>query len=244
MNGSRCHDTHAKFGSILAARLDAPEIGPGGALVRVLLGAPLTTMSAEQPVITVTDAAAEALRAALAEDHSGDPAHLTIDADFQNDLFVGPLEPGEIVITTNGVSLAMDASSAQRASGLILDFVTVGSSSGFKVENPNEAMVIEGVRPADLLKWLDRGAALELVDVRSEQEHAKASLDRARRLDAAYEEALLAMPKTQKIVFMAHHSRGGLAAAERFVKLGFEDVVYVVGGIDAFSTWDPSIPRY
>ena len=91
---------------------------------------------------------------------------------------------------------------------------------------------------------LARREEIELVDARGADERAKASVDASRPLDERYESELLAMPKTKKLVFMAHHSRGGQSAAQRFYERGFTNVWYVVGGIDGWSTMDPSIPRY
>lgn len=91
---------------------------------------------------------------------------------------------------------------------------------------------------------LEGGERLEFVDARGADERAKARVDAARPLDERYESELLAMPKTSKLVFMAHHGRGGQSAARRFFERGFTNVWYVVGGIDSWSTMDPSVPRY
>lgn len=201
-------------------------------------------MSTELPKVTITDDAAGAFRAAFAEEGSEDIVHLTIDASYKNDLFVGPMEPGELVLTVNGITLAMDPASARRANGVTIDFVDGPSGAGFKLDNPNESPPTKGTRPADLLTWLEAKEQLQFVDARNADERAKAKVSSARWLDETYETELLAMAKTTKLVFMGHHSRGGLDAARRFYDQGFKNVWYVVGGIDAWSTWDPSIPRY
>lgn len=52
------------------------------------------------------------------------------------------------------------------------------------------------------------------------------------------------MPKDEKLVFMGHHSSDGRVVAQLFVERGFTNVWLLVGGIDAWSTMDPDVPRY
>ena len=170
--------------------------------------------------------------------------HLTIDAHFQNELYFGPKEPGDLVITASGLTLAMDAGTARRATGLTIDYVDGPGGVGFKLDNPNQSPPVKGIRPADLRRMLAGGEEIELIDARGADERTKASVDASRPLDERYERELLTMSKTKKLVFMAHHSRGGQSAAQRFYERGFTNVWYVVGGIDAWSTMDPTIPRY
>lgn len=202
-------------------------------------------MSVDEPNVTITEAALRALRLAQADEGAevDHVLHLSIDARFQNDLYFGPRETGDVMITASGMTLAMDASSVRRADGLTIDYVG-GSGGGFKLDNPNQSPVVKGIHPADLVRMLASGEALELVDARGQDERALASVKAARPLDERYESELLAMPRTKKLVLMAHHGRGGQAAAQRFYDRGFTNVWYVVGGIDAWSTMDPSIPRY
>lgn len=198
------------------------------------------------PTITITEPALRAFRAAQ-EDEGAEADHvlrLSIDNRFQNDLYFGPREEGDLVVTSSGLTIAMDAGTARRANGLSIDYVEGRGGTGFKLENPNQNPPVKGIRPADLLKLLEARDKLELIDVRGKDERKKASIDWARALDEAYEAELLAMPKTTKLVFMAHHGRGGQEAAQRFFDAGFTNTWYVVGGIDAWSTWDPNVPRY
>jgi monothiol glutaredoxin len=203
-------------------------------------------MNDDEPVITVTDAALRAVRIAEADQgaEADSVLHLTVDAHYQNDLYFGPKEPGELVITASGIAIAMDAGTARRVNGVTLDYTSGRGGVGFKIDNPNESPPVKGIHPADLRRMLGRREAIELIDARGADERASASVASSRLLDERYERELLAMPKTEKLVFMAHHSRGGLTAALRFHERGFTNVWYVVGGIDGWSTMDPSVPRY
>lgn len=198
----------------------------------------------EPPTVTITDTALQAFRGAAGEAEADDTLRLAIDARFQNDLYFGPREPNDIVITTNGITLAMDAATAKRANGLKIDFVQGPGGAGFKIDNPNEPPRVRAVRPEDVKQMLAAGEKLHFIDVRTEKERAVAKVDAARLLDADYERELSSLPKDSKLVFMCHHGVRSQNAAQQFLDRGFTNVWNVVGGIDAWSAMDPSVPRY
>ena len=89
------------------------------------------------------------------------------------------------------------------------------------------------------------GAALELVDVRTDHERAIAAIEGSRLLDRAYHDALIQRDRDTPIVFMCHHGIRSRAAAEYFRDRGFTNLYNLSGGIDAWSTLvDPTVPRY
>ena len=90
------------------------------------------------PTITVTDAAADGLRAAVANvPPDGRSLHLQIDARYQGQLAMAPREEGEIDVSSNGVALVLDRLSAQRADGVTIDAVDTPQGTGFRIDNPN-----------------------------------------------------------------------------------------------------------
>lgn len=109
-------------------------------------------------------------------------------------------------------------------------------------------MPIREITVDQLHEALGRGEAVELVDVRSEGEHAVARLEPSNlvplpELSARVDE--LQALKNKRVVVYCHHgvrSRSGAAILEAS---GFTDVVSLRGGIDAWSlTIDPKVPRY
>jgi monothiol glutaredoxin len=204
----------------------------------------ISAKEVEPPTITVTDTAMQAFRGAAGEADADDALRLTIDGRFQNDLYFGPREPNDIVITTNGITVAMDAGTARRANGLKIDFVDGPGGAGFKIDNPNEPNRVRGARPEDVKRSLESGEKLHLIDVRTEQERALAKVEPSRIFDRGYDAELAALPKDTKLVFLCHHGVRSQAAAEQFIERGFTNVWNVVGGIDAWSAIDPSVPRY
>ena len=97
----------------------------------------------------------------------------------------------------------------------------------------------------DLAALLQSGTALELVDVRTEEERAIATIDGSRLLDQAYHDALLELDRNTPLVFQCHHGIRSQRAAEYFQQQGFTNLTNLSGGIDAWSMLvDPSVARY
>ena len=97
----------------------------------------------------------------------------------------------------------------------------------------------------ELKALLEKGTAIELVDVRTPEERAIATIDGFRLLDQAYHDALLLRDRDTCIVFQCHHGVRSQFAAEYFRQQGFRNLYNLSGGIDAWSLQvDPTVPRY
>lgn len=194
------------------------------------------------PTLRVSEKAAKAL-ASFLTDAAGDSLHLKIDAQFENDLFLGPREPSDIEILVGGLALLVDRASAARADGLSIDFVD-GDNGGFKIENPNQPPTVKQLSAPELKAMLDRGEVI-LFDVRPEAERALASIAQARSLSAAGKEYLLGLDRATAVAFQCHHGMRSQNAAEEVLREGFRSVYNLKGGIEAWSQLvDPSVPRY
>lgn len=197
------------------------------------------------PAVTVTPRAAAELKAALAEAGAGDVIHLTIPTNWDHQLDLGPNEKGHVTVTTNGITVQLDPSSAQRAAGVVVDFIEGPGGGGFKIENPNRPAAVRQVGPKELKALLDAGTVKHFYDVRTPKERATASIASAVHLDDAAMAAVEALPKDTPIAFHCHHGGRSNNAAEHFLGQGFKQVYNLKGGIDAWSTEiDPSVPRY
>jgi monothiol glutaredoxin len=109
----------------------------------------------------------------------------------------------------------------------------------------HELLPIRQLSAPDLKALLESGTAIELVDVRTEEERALAAIDGSRLLDQAYHDALLLRDRDTPIVFQCHHGVRSQHAAEYFRREGFRNLYNLRGGIDAWSLLvDPSVPRY
>jgi len=196
------------------------------------------------PKITISDAAAAALRQAAA----GQPnktLHLSIDARFQNQLFLAPAQEGEIAVQSNGITLYLDRSSCRRADGLALDAVHTNEGAGFRIDNPNAPAAVKPLSVAELKAKREAGERFRLIDVRGADEHAQARIEGAELISPELAKQLEALPKDEVLVFHCHHGGRSQKAAEHFADLGFRNVYNVTGGIDAWSREiDPRVPRY
>jgi monothiol glutaredoxin len=109
----------------------------------------------------------------------------------------------------------------------------------------HEPPPIRQLSAPDLEALLESGTAIELVDVRTEEERAFAAIDGSRLLDQAYHDALLLRDRDTPIVFQCHHGVRSQHAAEYFRSQGFRNLYNLRGGIDAWSLLvDAAVPRY
>ncbi len=210
--------------------------------LKTLLGAAETPA----PTITVTDAAARALKEALAaEGGPGDFIHLAVDPSFQHNLDLGPRPPHAIEVQSNGVTLLIEPMSARVANGVTIDFVEEGLNKGFKIDNPNRPREVVQISPADLKAKLAAGEIKELIDVRTPQERQTAHITGSKLLDDATMQYLSGLDPATPIAFHCHHGSRSMAAAEHFRQRGFRNLYNLRGGINAWSAEvDSSVPRY
>jgi monothiol glutaredoxin len=123
-----------------------------------------------------------------------------------------------------------------------IDFVQGEQGAGFKITNPNEPARVRPLGPKDLKALLDQGKKLALIDVRTDEERAIATIEPSKKLD---ENELAKMDKSTPLVFYCHHGMRSRRAADHFLQQGFQEVYNLEGGIDAWSqTVDPSVKRY
>ncbi len=199
-----------------------------------------------QPKIEISETAAAALAQATAEHGgAGRELHLSVDATFQSHLSISPRTPADVeAITDSGLILLLDPISASRADGITIDVADTPNGQAFKVDNPN-APRVQSMSVGQLKALIDSGAAIELLDVRTPEERAIASIPGAVLLNETEAARIESLPRDTKLVLHCHHGGRSAQAAEQFVSLGFVEVHNVVGGIDAWSQEiDPDVPRY
>jgi monothiol glutaredoxin len=201
--------------------------------------------AAKAPEVTVSPRAAKELSEALKEGTPGDVIHLTITPTWEHQLDLGPKEAGDLTLQSNGVTVQLDRASAQRAAGVVIDFIDAADGAGFKIDNPNRPAGVKQIEPKALKALLDQGKIKAFYDVRPEKERTLAKLEGTTILDDAAMATAEQLPKSTPIAFHCHHGGRSRAAAEHFIKLGFTEVYNLAGGIEAWSKdVDSKIPRY
>ncbi|WP_282247265.1 Grx4 family monothiol glutaredoxin [Stenotrophomonas sp. PS02300] len=196
------------------------------------------------PSITVTPAAVEMLRGALA-DAPGASLQLSIDASFQPNFQLAPHDDNAIAAESNGLRVQFDLASARRADGITIDWVDDIRGKGLAIDNPNAPKAVQelAVRDADDQR---RAGTLTVVDVRPADERAIAAIEGTfETFDGDNRARLEALPKDTPLAFLCHHGGRSAQAAEQFRALGFSKVYNITGGIDAWSdAVDNSVPKY
>lgn len=195
------------------------------------------------PEITITSAAAEKIREAMAG-HAGIALHLQVDPNFQARFQLAPAEGSEISAKAGGITVLFDVGSAQRARGAAIDWVETVQGEGLSINLPEAPVPVAQMSVEQLKQRLDTGG-LTLVDVRTDEERETASIEGALAMNADLMSQLETMPKETPLAFLCHTGGRSQVAAEHFRGLGFSDVSNVVGGIDAWSKEiDASVPTY
>ena len=217
------------------------EMAESGELETVL-GVKLVT--SDPPRLTMTDAAADAFRGALA-DAGSDVLRFAISPRFDYDLFLGPKESRDIVVEAGGLTLHLDSATARRAGGTTIDFVQSAGGAGFKITNPNEPAKVQQMSVSELAGLLRSGADVHVFDVRTDRERTIAKIEGTIHFDEAGRELLDSLDRGARIVFQCHHGGRSQSAAESALAQGFRNIHNLRGGIDAWSIEvDPSLPRY
>jgi monothiol glutaredoxin len=203
----------------------------------------------KEPKITITDAAKKALIAAKEGGEAGDEQgvlRLVVSSKYEYELVLDEKKKSDFVIEAGGgVQVLIDRQSAERADGIVIDFAMGPQGGGFRIDNPNEPGRVKSLSAKEAKAMLDMGQAQLLIDVRPEDERAKAKIESAKPLNAETSKELEQLDKSTPIIFHCHHGMRSRNAAQRFAEEGFTNVYNLEGGIDAWSLEvDPKVPRY
>ncbi|MCI1711836.1 MAG: Grx4 family monothiol glutaredoxin [Chiayiivirga sp.] len=197
------------------------------------------------PSIHITPAAADAIRNALDNSDPSLALHLGVDARFNAQFQLKPVNGKEIVSEAAGLRIHFDLVSAQRAKGLEIDWVEDARGAGLAIRNPNAPPAVKSLSVQELHDHIIAGT-VDVIDVRPAHARATAPFPQPHEvLDEDSRARLEALPKDLPLAFLCHHGNSSRQAAEHFRNLGFHDLYNVEGGIDAWSAQiDPRVPRY
>ena len=195
------------------------------------------------PQITITDAAAEMLKQALANAGEGYALQIEVDQGFNARLQLAPVESTAIATEAAGIRAQFDLVSAQRARGLTIDWADDARGKGLIIDNPNAPAKVKPLTQAQVRERVLAGS-VTLVDVRPADERSLAEVPVAHQHFDAGMAALEALPKDTALAFICKAGGRSAQAAEHFRTLGFRDLYNVTGGITAWADLDAAVPRY
>jgi len=195
------------------------------------------------PEVTITDAAAEKIREAMAG-HEGIGLHFAIDAGWQSTFNVAPAEGHEVKVVANDITFLFDLASAQRAKGAVIDWKVSMEDEGLTIDLPQAPKPVYQMSVDELKQALENNSVI-LIDVRGAEERDLASIAAAKPMQGDLMQEVEAMPKDTALAFICHVGNRSQVAAEHFRKQGFSNVSNVAGGIDAWAKQiDPSVSTY
>jgi len=101
------------------------------------------------------------------------------------------------------------------------------------------------IYPEELKPRLDRGEDVFILDVREPEEVALAAFPRATHIPMGdIPSRLTELDPDREIVVVCHHGMRSAQVAIYLGRMGFERVLNLAGGIDAWSEIAPEVPRY
>ncbi len=152
------------------------------------------------PAITVSDAAVAAIRQALAGAEEGTKLFLVVDGRFQPQFQLREPSGNEISVNANGLEIAFDLASAQRARGASIDWTRTPHGEGLAIHLPMAPAAVKSLDVHALKRRLDAGD-ITVIDVRPPQDRARAPFARAEILDAETHARLASLPKDTPLAF-------------------------------------------
>ena len=102
------------------------------------------------------------------------------------------------------------------------------------------------VSPTEIKQRLDAGERLRIIDIREHDEYETAHVDAAELLPMSEIQSWWQdLPRDEELVIMCHHGSRSAQVCMALTRAGFEHLVNLEGGIDAWSREvDPNVPRY
>ncbi|MBV2208381.1 MAG: Grx4 family monothiol glutaredoxin [Thermomonas sp.] len=195
------------------------------------------------PSITITPAAADMLKSALANAGDDYALQIEIDRGFNARLQLAPKDDNAIISESAGIRAQFDLVSAQRGRGMTIDWADDARGKGLIIDNPNAPPKVGTLTPAQAQTQVNEGK-LTIVDVRPAEERALAQIPvPSRNFDDGVEE-LEALPKDTALAFLCQAGGRSQQAAEHFRALGFSKVFNIAGGTNAWADIDSSVARY
>ncbi|MGH3088498.1 MAG: rhodanese-like domain-containing protein [Rubrobacteraceae bacterium] len=101
------------------------------------------------------------------------------------------------------------------------------------------------ITPGELKRRLEAGDAPNLLDVREPWEFEIARIEGSKLVPMGeISERLSELDPESETVVICHHGSRSAHAASALSRIGFEKVLNLEGGLDAYSDVDPSVRRY
>ncbi|MBA2344650.1 MAG: sulfurtransferase [Rubrobacter sp.] len=103
----------------------------------------------------------------------------------------------------------------------------------------------ENITPRELKRRLDAGDEPVLLDVREVWEYEMSRIEGSKLIPMGeMPERVSELVPSAETVVICHHGSRSAYMTQALERAGFQNVINLEGGLDAYSREDPSVPRY
>jgi monothiol glutaredoxin len=188
----------------------------------------------DTPKIIIDDKGLEVMKKAL-DSQPGNALHLQINAGWSHTISLGPDKGSAVQATVGEIQIHMDPWSAARADGLKMTMEEDLTGTRFSFDNPNAPPPVNQMTVQTLKEKLDSDAKVILIDVRSDEERASASIDGSRHWNEEAMQLVESSPKDAELIFHCHAGGRSQALAESIRQRGYTNLHNVIGGMQAWA---------
>jgi monothiol glutaredoxin len=188
----------------------------------------------DTPTIVIDNKGLEVMKKAL-DSQPGNALHLQINAGWSHTISLGPDKGSAVQATVGEIQIHMDPWSAARADGLKMTMEEDLTGTRFSFDNPNAPPPVNQMTVQTLKEKLDSDAKVILIDVRSDEERASASIDGSRHWNEEAMQLVESSPKDAELIFHCHAGGRSQALAESIRQRGYTNLHNVIGGMQAWA---------
>ena len=159
---------------------------------------------------------------------------ISVNAQYEHFLNIDDKKINDTCIDYNEFQVIMNKLSSSRANGLKITFHKKNNIEGFKIYNPNAPIKPKKITTLDLKNLLKSDKKYTLLDIRKKDEWNKSHLKEAILLCEKPKTFLKLLNKKDKIIIVCNFGNRSLIMAKKIIKLGFQNVYSLSGGISEF----------
>lgn len=189
--------------------------------------------SSKTPEIQVSGPAIEVMKSAI-QSQQGSTLHLQVSAGWNHTLNLERNKTGAVQADIGGIEIHLDPWSASRADGLRVELNETLTGKSFSFDNPNAPPPIKQISVQELKEKLDNNKDVVLIDVRSPEERAIASIDRALPWNDETMALVESLPKDTELIFHCQTGPRSQALAEMLRGRGYTNLSNVTDGMKAW----------
>jgi monothiol glutaredoxin len=189
---------------------------------------------ATSPTIHIGESGRKVIKNAI-ESQAGAAIHLQISAGWLHTLSLAQPNENAVKVKVDDLVICLDPWSAGRADGLRIELQEGLTGTSFSFDNPNAPPPVNQLAVQELQQKLSAGSGINLFDVRTPEEIARAVISGAVPWTPDAMRIIEALPKDAELIFYCHSGGRSQAVADQFRRQGYTNLHNLRGGIKAWS---------